>query len=444
MLPLPGSPASSWAMFSARLRAAFNGADVRVGVAFWLFGLINNVLYVIILSAALDLVGPNVPKAVVLLADILPSFLMKLCAPYFIHVVPYSLRVILFALASAWGMLLIALTPSYTDGGAITTKMAGVVLASLSSGAGELSFLGLTHYYGDMSLAAWGSGTGGAGLIGAGAYAIATTTIGMSVQSSLLASSFLPVIMLLSFFLILQRVPTRHRTRTEQHEDYSAVDGNDNASEREDQGLLSDPLGGSAASGKAPGNSSASWAKNFARNLRRSRGLLVPILPLFLVYVAEYMINQSVAPTLLFPLKSTPFTQYRSFYPTYATIYQLGVFVSRSSLPFLRIHALYPPSILQIANLLLLTCQSLFSFLPSVYIVFAIVFWEGLLGGLVYVNTYAEIRDRVPNDEREFALGATTVSDSAGITVAGLLGLGVETFLCEWQVRRGKDWCTKL
>lgn len=37
-----------------------------------------------------------------------------------------------------------------------------------------------------------------------------------------------------------------------------------------------------------------------------------------LVYFAEYLINQSVAPTLLFPLDKTPFTEYRSFYPTYA------------------------------------------------------------------------------------------------------------------------------
>ncbi|KAI4105102.1 MAG: hypothetical protein L6R37_002906 [Teloschistes peruensis] len=394
-------------MFTARLKAAFNGPNVRVCIAFWLFGLINNVLYVIILSAALDLVGPNVPKAVVLLADILPSFFMKLCAPYFIHVVPYSLRVVLFAITSAWGMLLIALSPPSIDAGTITTKMAGVVLASLSSGAGELSFLGLTHYYGDMSLAAWGSGTGGAGLIGAGAYAIATTTIGLSVQTSLLVSSFFPIIMLLGFFLILPRTPLRRTVETENHgESSESQDGIDDQASREDQGLL--------------------------------------ILPLFLVYIAEYMINQSVTPTLLFPLKSTPFSHYRSFYPTYATIYQLGVFVSRSSLPFFRIHALYPPSLLQVANLILLTLQSLFAFLPSIYIVFAIVFWEGLLGGLVYVNTYAEIRERVPNDEREFALGATTVSDSAGITMAGLLGLGVETFLCEWQVRKGRDWCTKL
>ncbi|KAL8935003.1 MAG: hypothetical protein Q9216_005633 [Gyalolechia sp. 2 TL-2023] len=408
MLPLPGSPSSSWAMFKARLRAILIGIDLRVGAAFWLFGLINNVLYVIILSAALDLVGPSVPKSLVLLADVIPSFLMKLVAPYFIHVVPYSLRVILFALVSSWGMLLIALTPAYTDGGTITTKMAGVILASLSSGAGELSFLGLTHYYGSSSLAAWGSGTGGAGLIGAGAYAIATTTIGLSVKASLLASAFLPIVMLLSFFLVLPRGPLQEKAKIQRREDVRGHDESDDTSDREDQELLSD------------------------------------ILPLFLVYVAEYLINQSVAPTLLFPLESTPFTHYRSFYPTYATIYQLGVFISRSSLPFFRIHLLYPPSFLQCLNLLLLILQALYFFMPSVYIVFAVIFWEGLLGGLVYVNTFAEIRDRVPKEEREFALGATTVSDSGGIMTAGLVGLGVERLLCDWQVRRGTDWCTRL
>jgi battenin len=102
-------------------------------------------------------------------------------------------------------MLLIALTPTTIDGGTVRVKMLGVILASLSSGGGELSFLGLTHYYGHFSLAAWGSGTGGAGLIGAGAYVIATTSLGLSVRTSLLAFSFLPVIMLVSFFIILPR-----------------------------------------------------------------------------------------------------------------------------------------------------------------------------------------------------------------------------------------------
>lgn len=130
MLPIPGAPASSWSLYKARAKSLFEGADARVCTAFWVrlkgimpcetpadlcplllvavryasptptstqtqtlteqpAGLINNILYVIILSAALDLVGPSVPKATVLLADVIPSFLTKLTAPYYIHAVPY-------------------------------------------------------------------------------------------------------------------------------------------------------------------------------------------------------------------------------------------------------------------------------------------------------------------------------------------------------------------
>ncbi len=38
MLPLPGAPSSSWAMYKARIKAAFDGAEARVCLAFWLFG----------------------------------------------------------------------------------------------------------------------------------------------------------------------------------------------------------------------------------------------------------------------------------------------------------------------------------------------------------------------------------------------------------------------
>lgn len=105
------------------------------------------------------------------------------------------------------------------------------------------------------------------------------------------------------------------------------------------------------------------------------------MLPLFLVYVAEYTINQGVAPTLLFPLASSPFKHYRAFYPAYNALYQLGVFISRSSLPFVRVRTLYTPTLLQVLNLCLLTAHALWPFLPGVWWVFVVVFWEGLLGG---------------------------------------------------------------
>lgn len=446
---MPGSPASSWAVYRARLKALFDGADARVCAAFWLFGLINNVLYVIILSAALDLVGPNVPKGVVLLADVIPSFLAKLCAPYFIHKIPYHVRILFFVALSACGMLTIALTPPLQDSTTITIKMCGVMLASLSSGGGELSFLGLTHYYGHFALASWGSGTGGAGLIGAGAYAIATNTLRITPRTSLLVFSFLPLVMVVSFFLVLPLGPLR--AGTVKKDGYEAIadevqeeEADDTvASEPEQEGLLSTSV--HCASGR-----SSVFAKqraggaldSFKHNLHRAQGLFFPyMLPLLLVYIAEYTINQGVAPTLLFPLASSPFTEYRSFYSTYGAIYQVGVFISRSSTPFIRIHNLYLPSFLQVANLALLTLHAMFDFIPSYYIICATIFWEGLLGGLVYVSTFAEITDNVAKEDREFSLGATSVSDSGGICIAGFLSMAVEVGLCRWQVDHGRNYC---
>lgn len=406
-------------------------------------GLINNVLYVIILSAAQDLVGSDVPKGVVLLADVLPSFFTKLVAPYFIHKVPYGVRVIVFAVGSSLGMLLIALTPPDKS---VEIKMAGVIFASLTSGGGELSFLGLTHYYGQMSLAAWGSGTGAAGLVGAGLYAMFTTWFGFSVKISLLSSAFLPVIMLISFFVILPREPLRAKQTRKEYQEIPERDleqDDDNLpNEAAETGLLVPNPAVAATAFSTTSNDSRS---KFSVNLRRARSLLFPyMLPLLLVYVAEYTINQGVSPTLLFPLESSPFTEFRDFYPMYGFLYQLGVFISRSSIAFIRIRHLYLPSFLQVGNLILLTLHAMFFFIPSVYVVFIVIFWEGLLGGAVYVNTFAEIMENIPASEREFSLGATSVSDSAGICLAGLIGLSIEPRLCAYQVQQGRDWCKRI
>ncbi|KAK3989625.1 batten's disease protein Cln3 [Cladorrhinum sp. PSN332] len=448
-LPLPGSPASSWSIYRARLLSFFRSADTAVILAFWLFGLINNVLYVLLLSAAQDLVGSSVPKGVVLLADVLPSFLTKLVAPYFIHRVPYEIRILVFVALSAGGMLLVALTPGDSS---VRIKMVGVVLASFSSGGGELSFLGLTHYYGHMSLAAWGSGTGGAGLVGAGLYVAMTDWIGMSVKSSLLVSALLPGFMLVAFFLVLPRGPLREGRKG----DYERLpEAEEEDAEEEDFGDV--PAGAASASLLAPGPSVASTAYSatanqkdggkvtFWGNVRRARSLFFPyMLPLLLVYVAEYTINQGVAPTLLFPLEQSPFSEFRSFYPFYGFLYQVGVFISRSSTPWFRIHHLYLPSLLQVANLVLLTLHALLNFIPSVYLIFVIIFWEGLLGGAVYVNTFAEIMENVRAEDREFSLGATSVSDSGGICIAGFVGMALEVYLCDWQVQQGRDYCRRI
>lgn len=242
----------------------------------------------ILLSAALDLVGPDVPKGIVLLADIIPAFGTKLIAPYFIHMVPYSTRVIVFVVLSVAGMFVVAMSPSYTDGGTLPSKLAGIVLASFSAGGGELSFVGLTHFYGPFSLAAWGSGTGAAGLVGAGAYALATSVMGISVQGTLLASAFLPGIMAASFFIVLPRAVLKPVDpaggyyaveRGEYPDDQDdGEDRNDIRRENEEEeGLLGVSVHSADTQKAVHVNEGAAWRGQFKANLRRLRRLFFPL-----------------------------------------------------------------------------------------------------------------------------------------------------------------------
>ena len=186
-------------------------------------------------------------------------------------------------------MLLIASSPSYMEGGSIGTKIAGIILASHSSGIGELSFLGLTHYYGHLSLASWGSGTGAAGLIGAGAYAVATTSFGFGVRSTILAFSVLPSVMVAAFFFVLPKGPLlvaspeiggEYETIIDQEtlaaEDRNVAEEELNAIEEDSN----DQLGASQHSSELQksfhsGHESRAWYL-FKINLRRAGGLFYP------------------------------------------------------------------------------------------------------------------------------------------------------------------------
>lgn len=162
--------------------------------------------------------------------------------------------------------------------------MVGVMLASLSSGGGELSFLGLTHWYGGFALASWGSGTGGAGLVGAGAYVLFTTGIGLSVRTSLLAFSFLPVIMLVSFFVVLPKEALSQSRKTE----YQRIGEEEGEGEREgvDPSLDEDPtlleyeglLSNSDAATRsfAATSSTSTPLHRFKANLERASKLFLP------------------------------------------------------------------------------------------------------------------------------------------------------------------------
>lgn len=188
-------------------------------------------------------------------------------------------------------MLLVALSPSHLEGGTPSQKMAGVVLASLSSGAGESTFLGLTHWYGKFSLASWGSGTGAAGLVGAGWYAVCTTSLGLSSRRTLVAAAGFPVLMLIGFFVVLPKAGLERKassesssveTRRESADEHGRMDGDaqdeDDAGpgRGEEDGLLQQSPSAKAVSIRDHGSTYPGWVEAFLSNLRRSRALVIP------------------------------------------------------------------------------------------------------------------------------------------------------------------------
>jgi len=103
-----------------------------------------------------------------------------------------SIRIILFIALSFTGMQLVAQSNS------LTPRLLGIVVAAISSGAGELSFLQLSHWHDHWAIPGFAMGTGMAGLAGAYLYLAMTTWIGLSVHASLNVSSVCPLIYWLS------------------------------------------------------------------------------------------------------------------------------------------------------------------------------------------------------------------------------------------------------
>ncbi|CAK9438434.1 uncharacterized protein LODBEIA_P26580 [Lodderomyces beijingensis] len=400
----------------------------KIFISFFIFGLLNNILYVIILSAAIDLVGSATPKASVLLADVVPSFGFKLVAPFFIHLIPYKARLRILVALSSGGMLLISLTSKDS----IAIKIIGIMLASLSSGMGEVTFLQLTHYFTEDAVGGFSSGTGGAGLFGSFLFLLFTNIMGIRVWVVLLAFAVAPLGFLATYYFVLP---------TPSHEYHSV--GN------EEPMPMSEPEQEEVFVMSENQDKYTDLKHHIRTTMEKIKPLLVPfMLPLVTVYIAEYVINQGISPTLLFPLDELPhwlFASYRDIYVVYNFLYQLGVFISRTSVTFgIRIRHLYLLSILQAINVVITLVQSVYDFpFTKIWLLLALIIYEGLLGGAAYVNTFVSVREQVPQSQREFCMGSVSISDSLGIVLAGLINWWLEPTLCDWQVQRGRDWCLK-
>lgn len=78
-------------------------------------------------------------------------------------------------------------------------------------------------------------------------------------------------------------------------------------------------------------------------------------------------------------------------YRWYQVTYQIGVFISRSSVNIVHIKHIWIMALLQGLNVIFFTFEALWMFTPNIWIIFGIILFEGLLGKVqmsLFINKY--------------------------------------------------------
>mmetsp|Transcript_1607 Transcript_1607/g.3082 ORF Transcript_1607/g.3082 Transcript_1607/m.3082 type:complete len:557 (-) Transcript_1607:1076-2746(-) len=152
------------------------------------------------------------------------------------------------------------------------------------------------------------------------------------------------------------------------------------------------------------------------------------MIPLFTVYAAEYALQAGTWTAIGFPVDSVQARD--QFYEYSNWVYQVGVFISRSS------GTVYQASMLVFWLMPILQCinLALFSYIAATHVwydysLLILCFYVGLLGGGVYVNGYLRINADLPKSIREFALSTVSVADTFGIIFADFVGLFIQSCL---------------
>lgn len=332
----------------------------------------------------------------ILLADIIPSFIVKLFSPF----LPYNAtwRVLLACSMSATSFIIVA---------SATTKwivFLGVAFTSFSSGLGDPTFLALSTQYDKNVISTWSSGTGAAGVIGSISYAI-MRKIGLSSKETLLLMILVPIVEMFIYGVVLSEPRSANRLEAIDREAEPLVLD-------EDERVVTREI-------------------SMSEKIAYIPKLMIYFIPLMMVYFFEYFVNQGLFELVIFKnIFLTKEEQYRAF----QIIYQMGVFISRSSVNLVQIRRTWIMSVIQGFIAVYFMFEAIYLFTPSILIIFVIIFIEGLQGGLAYVNTYYRMTQEVPQNYKAYAMNIVAMGDSFGIIAAGFLAIKAHNWICQLPI----------
>ena len=308
----------------------------REFITFFLIGILNNSTYVIMNAGAKEIA----PSAVgfVYVCNVAPSFITKLTGPYWFHKVSYKKRFQIAAICMIIAFLIVAL------GQVVNSKILqflGIAIISFQSGLGEASFLALSAFYNDsrLVLTGWSSGTGIAGIFGYAWVSILVYGMNFSFAACLLLANILPLVWYIVIFKYLPWPSNINRDNTTTTNNKNHLDQQDTLLNKsytlsDEIESLNDISNDNNDNKDRNGNdkvdlSKAASTMSTMERLHNTMKLWKYMIPLFLVYFAEYATQSGTWAAIGFPITSK--TARNTFYEYANFTYQIGVFFSRSS-----------------------------------------------------------------------------------------------------------------
>ncbi|KAH7161229.1 batten's disease protein Cln3 [Dactylonectria macrodidyma] len=408
-------------MIPSRTRCC--GATLPSYLGFAILGLVNTIIPFIIFSANY-LIIPY-PRWVVILIETLPALATKLLLPHVLHRVPYWMRPLTAGACWILTAVVAGVTPPNV---APPLRIFTSVLASSASAAMEVSFLGMTRYYGRPGLAGWGAG------VGAGAVVCAVLPYLLTVWMDAFLRSFIDFVyvltgaMLMGFFVVLPGAPVNYPHGQQRRAKDDIEDGPEGASL-----LLLHPL------------EELTRLLSTKNRTDLFKGAVRPFMvPLFVAFATQAVVFPGVSRAL--PVSSA-FDTFFAYFTTYGFAFQLGSFISRTLTPLLRTRSTRVPfTILWFAAAAVLL-NAVFSLFSSTVLVGLLAFCAGMMGGTIYMMVMDKVLEEKalePGINQEFCLQVVGAGETAGLVVGGLFGAILEASLCQWDIAAGNAhrWCT--
>ncbi|KAK2943661.1 putative CLN3 protein [Blattamonas nauphoetae] len=422
-------PSTKSGYTDAQIERMWKKRNLRNWIALFLIGTFNNISYVVVNTSAQAICKAFDKENLVGLIVWFNagfSFIIRLLHSFFMLKIPFTIRLAICLICYLLGLIGVALSVKIH----ISVAFISIVVVGCTYSLGESIIMGYMRNFPADSVGGFSSGTGFAGVAGAGLVFL-LNALNVPIMIMFLSLTPLCVIYFLVYLFFLKPpkdLPPRPSTEAPVHEDV--------AEKQVVQGDSKDAEGVNPLMNEGEDERTDETAPLIARREtgcqrfnRVHKSIFWLSFQLMLVYFFEYVVQVGAA-HCAFPKKvreeSTNFWIKNAF-TCINLCYQIGVVISRSSLGCIKIKRVWIMTLLQGLNFVLWMFVAGFQFVKGYWIfaLFAHTIFVGLMGGGMYVNTFYLIMQKkdATGDDKELASNMTMIYITIGITLASLFSL---------------------